>query len=229
VGLVIAIRPRSEDLHYLRPSQKRTVEHWFRPGSGQFVIDAGAHIGFHSLRAAAVGARVLAIEPNADAAEALRASLEGNRLTTVAIAELALGASRSVGRLEVPEVWDGKASLLPGWATGGRADLRVQIRGVEVAPLDELMSAELSRPVDWLLIDVEGSELDVLRGAEATLRRTQTVILEVSWATEAACRRMLEEAGLEVLAAEPQSQVTKYLVARRSVRRLAGKASDERS
>ncbi|MCI4325852.1 MAG: FkbM family methyltransferase [Thermoplasmata archaeon] len=215
-GLVFAVRPRTEDLGYLRPSQKRTVERWFRPASGEFVVDAGAHVGLHALRAARSGSRVLAVEPNPEAADSLRTSAAWNGLTNVEVVAVALGSERGRGVLEVPAVWDGKASLIPGWATGGHPDGTFRSVAVPISPLDDLTAADSTRAVDWLLIDVEGSELDLLRGAAATLRRTRHIILEVSFASLPVARRRLEEEfGFEILAVEPQTNVTLYLVARK--------------
>lgn len=54
---------------------------------------------------------------------------------------------------------------------------------VDVVRLDDLAADELDGdPRRKLLkVDVQGSELDVLRGAERTLREVDGVVLEVSW------------------------------------------------
>ncbi|HEY6238456.1 MAG TPA: hypothetical protein VIZ68_04650, partial [Thermoplasmata archaeon] len=73
-GLWFDARPHSEDLLYLLPSHKETVQKWFRPTAGQLVVDVGAHVGFYSVLAGSLGASVVSIEPNPGAAAALRAN-----------------------------------------------------------------------------------------------------------------------------------------------------------
>src|ERR1700686_1689849 len=50
-GLLFGARPYSEDLQYLLPSHKSTVQKWFRPAAGEMVVDAGAHLGFYAILA----------------------------------------------------------------------------------------------------------------------------------------------------------------------------------
>lgn len=64
---------------------------------------------------------------------------------------------------------------------------------VEVAPLDEIVE-ELGlsdRAVRLLKIDVEGSEVEVLKGALNVLQRTDYIIFEASKTTLNSCLRLL--------------------------------------
>jgi FkbM family methyltransferase len=213
-GLRFDARPRSEDLLYLLPSHKGTVQRWFRPTAGQTVVDVGAHVGYYSIRAASLGAHVVSIEPNPSTAAALRANVRLNHLENVRVEQVALGSSAGSALLEVPEIWDGRASFHPGWASGGRADTRLTPLPVRVVTLDNLMGANPPPSVDWLLIDVEGSELEVLQGGRATLRKTRHLLLEISEGSEEACRSLLvTEHGFRVLSVERQTPHTEYLVA----------------
>ena len=83
---------------------------------------------------------------------------------------------------------------------------------MRVVTLDELVARAGFDRVDWLLIDVEGSELSALQGASRTLRITKTVIIEVSAsAGRSECRRILEQdQGLRVTAVERQTDATDY-------------------
>jgi FkbM family methyltransferase len=47
-----------------------------------------------------------------------------------------------------------------------------------MAPLDDF-TENLER-LDWLLIDVEGYEVEVLKGAMKTLKKTKRAIVEIS-------------------------------------------------
>jgi hypothetical protein len=52
---------------------------------------------------------------------------------------------------------------------------------VEVRTLDSFLGGELREPPDLIKADVQGYELEVLRGAEACLDRAQLLLLEVSY------------------------------------------------
>jgi FkbM family methyltransferase len=72
-------------------------------------------------------------------------------------------------------------------------DLRVRDRiKVRVRTLDDLMSkiSWRAETIDLLKVDVQGGELSVFRGAEATLRRTRMIWTEVSF------RQMYEGSAL---------------------------------
>lgn len=77
-------------------------------------------------------------------------------------------ASLRVPRPEMQDVVDA------GWAPAGELQ-------VKTVTLDELTEG---RTVDVLKIDVQGAELDVLRGGEATLARTRSVLLEMNFISQ---------------------------------------------
>ncbi len=137
---------------------------------------------------------------------------------TITLKLAAVGDRPGEGTLEVPVVYDGKASLLPGWASGkeGAPVARVQ---VTIETLDDLVERSGFDHLDWLLIDVEGSELAALCGASKTLRKTHRVIIEVArapWSQE--CRRILEvDHGFQITAEVRQTEFTDYWFAERSL------------
>ncbi|MCI4319973.1 MAG: FkbM family methyltransferase [Thermoplasmata archaeon] len=214
--LLLRARPRTEDLLYLLPGHKPIVARWFTPKPGEHVVDVGAHLGLFSLKAAQSGAIVLAIEPNPATSEILVENLRLNGFASARVERTAVGSASGVGSLEVPPIYQGKASLVPGWATGGDGGPLKKVP-VRIASLDDLVDRAGFERIDWLLIDVEGYELEVLRGASRTLARTKTVIIEVSASPgRSECRRILEEVhGLRVIAEEGQTETTDYWRAER--------------
>jgi FkbM family methyltransferase len=153
----------------------------FRPGT---IIDVGAHDGGMTLPLAALpGARVLAFEPLPAAFsrldEAVRAAHRGSIPPHIGLHRTALGDRPGRLMLEVPvvggvaqEQW---ASVVKDYAAIRAADPRIeaiQRTGIDVVTLDSL---EL-QDVTAIKLDAEGAEAEVLRGAEATLRRCQPVL-----------------------------------------------------
>lgn len=124
---------------------------------GARVIDVGANIGYYTLlfaRQVAPGGSILAIEPEPRNLEELRRNIEMNKLENVTVLPIALG--RHDGRVTVEAGMNGRVGpLIDG---GG---------GVEIRRLDEIIDG----PVDFIKVDVEGYESEVLAGASETLRR----------------------------------------------------------
>src|SRR5215218_9140990 len=73
---------------------------------------------------------------------------------------------------------------------------------VEVLSIDEQVESGKLRPPNFVMIDVEGSEIDVLRGMTRTIREHRPVILcEVHWLGRRfrdACAELVVPAGYSV-------------------------------
>ena len=148
---------------------QRTYEHGpVRIEAGDIVVDCGAHVGVFTKYALSRGAsRVIAIEPEP---------------TNIACLKENLAEEIASGRVTLLQrgVWDVKDELAFEVSTnsaghhvvGGDAkegDLGI-IR-IPVSPLDELVRELALERVDFIKMDIEGSEARALRGAEATLRK----------------------------------------------------------
>jgi len=133
-----------------------------RPGAT--VLDVGANVGAYTLLFARwVGAngKVVAFEPAPEAAAGLRRHLELNELSsTVDVQQCAVSDSAGTARFACAEANGANAIVVgqPGTAA------------IEVATvtLDAFCSRNRIVP-DVIKIDVEGAELDVLRGARQVL------------------------------------------------------------
>lgn len=158
-------------------------------GPGSVVWDVGANVGFFSLLAARLGARVHAFEPLPASAAALRGHVAANGYgERVTVHERAVAArSRRAPFLVVDEAsWSHLADRGPH----PRARDRIE---VEVVALDDLA---LPRP-DVVKIDVEGSEVAVLEGARRTLAEHAPVLLIELHATNDELCDLLEPLGYE--------------------------------
>lgn len=134
---------------------------------GATVFDIGANVGAYTLVfAARVGpsGRVIAFEPAPDASQGLRTHLALNGIAgRVEVIEAAM--SSAVGRTSFAVHPSGGASSLVLESVD-----RGRVIDVATDTLDRFCAAHAVSP-DVLKIDVEGSELDVLRGGRATLAR----------------------------------------------------------
>lgn len=137
---------------------------------GMTVVEAGANLGSHSVMLAKSCAPglFLAFEPQQRVFQVLCTNLTINGVTNAWVFPQALGAQTGTALIRVSDYSApgnyGSASL--HGSTGGLAD------PVRVSPLDDWQLPDLH----FLKIDVEGFEVDVLKGAEATIRRCRPVI-----------------------------------------------------
>jgi len=141
---------------------------------GGCVLDVGAQIGLFTLRAARrVGTqgRVIALEPEASNHALLLRNVALNRLRNVTVLRKAASSASGVRTLFLSPVNPGIHSL----------SLRVGDLGVEVETLtlDRVAKEAGLRELDLLKVDVEGEELEVLKGAAELLPRTREIVLEV--------------------------------------------------
>src|SRR5438445_9171601 len=83
---------------------------------------------------------------------------------------------------------------------------------VECTTLDKLSESVHLTRTDWLKIDVEGHEIEVLRGGPAALTFTRAIVLEVTESTEGVARRIVESAGFDLRRVEDGSPAKNLLL-----------------
>lgn len=141
---------------------------------GMRCIDVGANVGYYTLLMAELtrgetqdeeDGLVLAVEPSSRAAELLRMSLSVNGLQDVVnVAELAASDRQERGTLTHPALLHGGARVCSS-ATGD----------VTCVPLDDVAEGQW----DFVKVDVEGMEREVIRGLRETLERQEHVTIAV--------------------------------------------------
>jgi FkbM family methyltransferase len=147
--------------------------------SGMIVADIGANIGVHTLQLARIvgpDGKVLAFEPNPVARQELETNLRLNGIKHVQVLELALCDHDGIAPFQFPE--EGEEAMGGLIATSRFTVARVD--KVETARLDEVISRLALHHLDFIKIDVEGAELNVLKGAGELLMGTNrpTILYE---------------------------------------------------
>jgi FkbM family methyltransferase len=155
-------------------SELAFVEGYVKPG--MTVLDLGAHHGLYTLLASKrVGATgtVFAFEPSPRERKSLRRHLFLNRCQNVAVEALALGRENAEVDLYVVEEWAaGCNSLRPPDVSA-----KTTRTPVHVTRLDDWLNGRKIGPVGFVKLDVEGAELDALRGAEGFLTSTPRPVI----------------------------------------------------
>lgn len=145
---------------------------WREFGGEGLFVDVGAHVGQWTLPFAAAGVPVVAFEPNPPIRALLSAAIRQNGLA-VSLWPFALGAAAGSGHLTAPEIGGGMASIVCEFPGGPVSET------VEVRSLDHFSLAPR-----LLKLDVEGAEVDVLRGAHETIRQHRPVVIFECWEDE---------------------------------------------
>jgi FkbM family methyltransferase len=150
------------------------------------IADVGARGGVDdALQAIAFACNVYAFEPDSEEANRLQKHPD-LRWRSLTVVPSAVGAQDGVSTLHIPAAAEG-ASLLPHnlemVERFGYDDLHVirQTALVSTVTLDSLFSAGVLPRLDYLKIDVEGAELDILKAGRDALRSCAALKIECSF------------------------------------------------
>lgn len=183
---------------------------------GDLFVDVGANVGIYSILAAEMGCRVLAFEPDPANLVALRRNVALNGMEN-SITVIPKAVSSHVGSI--------------GFLLGHDALARITMQGDgDAVPVPcTTLDAEVDEPIRGLKIDVEGAELDVLRGSTRLLTSRSVHCIQLEWNDMAEANygtgrdetqgllqtcgyRMQPELGLEAEADESAERVNVFFV-----------------
>lgn len=141
------------------------VESWVGPGA--HIVEVGAYIGNHVVYYSRFmrPRSITVLEPNPEAIGLLRRNLEANAVDNADLSQIGIAAAAGAENYELVcgSVSNRGATQLVHNAAG-------QVRS---SPLDDLIAGA----VDFIKIDVEGMELDVLAGARRILAASRPRIM----------------------------------------------------
>lgn len=176
-GLIVYGRNRTgyggRGIYVLRESIEPEFEHLEALlGNEGVFVDVGASTGIYALKAAkhfGSASVVLALEPFPEVCALLQRNVQANRLSTVRVRCLCAGAHTGVRTLWLNDERPSYFSL---------AERRDDARGLSVltVALDDLLPWEGLDRVDYLKIDVEGAEEEILAGARRTIQHCRPII-----------------------------------------------------
>jgi FkbM family methyltransferase len=143
-------------------------------------VDVGAHIGTYAIPIAKKAQKVIAFEPNKYSFELLTDNISLNHLTNIAAYNMAVSkksGSVSFSYENEPcysRIIDGdQISNITIIENSSNHNNNIHL--VNTIDLDSVLLKE--DRVDWIKIDVEGHEVDVLEGAMQTIRRHKPKII----------------------------------------------------
>lgn len=150
----------------MEENQAHLIHRLARPGT--LAIDVGANIGYFTLiMARAVGSEgaVLTFEPDEDNLRSLRQEVQRAGALNVRVVPAAVGERSGTITLYRNEDHPGDHRIYP-------ADAHAKSHEVRLWSLNDFLEGEgSSRDLSLVKIDVQGAELNVLRGLRRTLKR----------------------------------------------------------
>jgi len=183
-GNRILIRPndKSQEWAIEEVYQERVYERMFNISVGDTVIDVGANIGAFTVKASKlVGptGTVISLEPASKSFTLLDANIRRNDLSNVKPFKYAVSDSEGEASLYVDKASE-RSSLFSDQGDSERTRRNIEtIESVKMVSLDTLAESLKFDRIDVIKIDVEGSELAVLRGAKRTITKYMpNIVLE---------------------------------------------------
>lgn len=188
---------------YQRDQTARFIQH-VRPKD--VVYDIGASVGYYTVLSSllvGIRGRTLAFEPSPRCAAYLRQHVRINSLGNTTVFQAALGSR------------EGTAGFAPGRGLGNGRLAEGGSQTVDVHRLDNVVARERRKPTH-LRIDVEGDELQVLKGAQETLHRYRPMVFLSTHGQgeRAACCQLLSEMGYKLEPAEGDLHSSRQILCR---------------
>jgi FkbM family methyltransferase len=165
------------DLINMTIREDEIIEH-FTPKQGDIVVDIGAHIGRYTIIGAKrVGAngKVVAIEANPSNFEMLNRNIKLNQLTNILSLNNAVYSKETKIKLYLPG--EELGHTIYNTVMSDRAKNEDKFVEVSANTLDYFLQLKGITDVNWIKIDVEGAEFEVLKGATNVLSKSKDIAL----------------------------------------------------
>lgn len=164
-----------EDFIVMTKHEEEIIE-LFHPKEGDIVVDIGAHMGRYSITSSKlVGphGKVIAVEAHPYNFKLLQRNIRLNGLTNVTAVNCAVYSKKDKLKLYLPDEEQGYTmhhSLMTNYLVSKYSEgIEQKYIEVQAYTLDNLMQRSGITQINWIKIDVEGAEYEVLRGAREIL------------------------------------------------------------
>ena len=152
----------------------------FLPKKGDIVVDIGAHMGRYTIissKRVGTNGKVIAIEAHPGNFEMLNRNIKLNQLTNVIPLNYAVYSKETKIKLYLPE--EDSGYTIYNTIMSNRAGTEDKFVEVNANTLDCLLQLNQIREeeVNWVKIDVEGAEFEVLKGATNVLFKSKDIAL----------------------------------------------------
>ena len=177
---------------YFEPLTLKLVKSLLKPGD--IAIDVGAHIGIYTIfMAKIVGPKgvVVAVEPSPIRKYLVR-NIKLNNVKNVLVSGMAAHSTQRHLEFYFNLAYSGIGSTVFDWVKNMKQHVRLE---VQADTLDNIVLSKIPslNRVKLLKVDVEGAEVDVLKGSSRILELTDYIIFEASKQTLRRCLKILSD------------------------------------
>ena len=172
-------RVNKDDFKIMTIHEDEIIEH-FTPKQGDIVVDIGAHIGLYTIissKRVGTNGKVIAIEADPGNFEMLNRNIKLNQLTNVISLNYAVYSKETKIKLYLPSGESGFTkynTIVSDWANNEDKFVEVNANTLDyLLQLNQIREEE----VNWIKIDVEGAEFEVLKGATNVLSKSKDIAL----------------------------------------------------
>jgi FkbM family methyltransferase len=167
---------------------------------GESFVDVGANVGYYTLKAASMAstnnssAKIISIEAHPDNFRALCRNITCNGYTNVLPLNKAIWDSKGTitlcQRVSQGRLLTDDAKVLLDHSTEMDSGLAVQ-----ADTLDNIIKEYNVQNIGVIKMDIEGAEVQALKAASETMRRTRKLVVEVHDGNEKQVQSMLQDNG----------------------------------
>jgi FkbM family methyltransferase len=172
---------KKEEIVNMTIREDEIIEH-FTPKQGDIVVDIGANIGRYTIissKRVGTNGKVVAIEAHPGNFEMLNRNIKLNRLTNVIPLNYAAYSKETKIKLYVPDEESGYTIYHTLMERTGKKFVEVDAITLDylLVQLNGIRDGVEGVEVNWIKIDVEGAEFEVLKGAANVLSKSKDIAL----------------------------------------------------
>jgi FkbM family methyltransferase len=177
--------PKHEYRYYCKiidfePWREHDVIERFNPAKGNVVIDVGAHVGRYTLlgsKLVGMSGKVIAVEAHPDNFQLLKRNLQLNKSDNNVIALNCAAYSEDEPNLRLFLAGEDRGNTIYNTIMESRRNATEKFVIIPALKLDSIVQrAGISaHEINWIKIDVEGAEYEVLKGAQSILCNSKDI------------------------------------------------------
>jgi len=176
------------------------------------VIDIGAHIGTYSIRFCKIAHKVIAIEPLYDNYLILIYNAKLNNCKNLYPINMGIWSEEGTKSIFYKPERTDLATLIDNLIDNQSNYYKHMVK---VTTLDKLVNSLGLTKIDFLKIDAEGSEYEILRGANKVLDNTKSVLIETFENNRYKCLDYLKNKGFKIIDLGIRHKAARYYFAKK--------------